>query len=163
MDAVNNVAFPRQDARTLADDGNALRFCSTCAFSQACLDEGMDKASLGELHVLVEHVGPFHPGEHVFREGDPFEAIAAVRAMVSWKRVAEKPRADSRRDIPTRNAATRWSALQSPASSAARPISRLSRRNSSRCTPGTRVASTEIFGNEKRHSITVSSAIASHG
>ena len=25
MDAVNNVAFPRQDARTLADDGNALR------------------------------------------------------------------------------------------------------------------------------------------
>ena len=79
MDAVNNVAFPRQDARTLADDGNALRFCSTCAFSQACLDEGMDKASLGELHVLVEHVGPFHPGEHVFREGDPFEAIAAVR------------------------------------------------------------------------------------
>ena len=80
MDAVNNVAFPRQDARTLADDGNALRFCSTCAFSQACLDEGMDKASLGELHVLVEHVGPFHPGEHVFREGDPFEAIAAVRA-----------------------------------------------------------------------------------
>ena len=80
MDAVNNVAFPRQDARTLADDGNALRFCSTCAFSQACLDEGMDKASLGDLHVLVEHVGPFHPGEHVFREGDPFEAIAAVRA-----------------------------------------------------------------------------------
>ena len=80
MDAVNNVAFPRQDARTLADDGNALRFCSTCAFSQACLDEGMDKASLGELHVLVEHVGPFHPGEHVFREGDPFGAIAAVRA-----------------------------------------------------------------------------------
>ena len=80
MDAVNNVAFPRQDARTLADDGNALRFCSTCAFSQACMDEGMDKASLGELHVLVEHIGPFRAGEHIFREGDPFEAIAAVRA-----------------------------------------------------------------------------------
>ena len=80
MDAVNGVAFPRNDAHTLADDGNALRFCSTCAFSQACLDEGMDKASLGDLHVLVEHVGPFRAGEHVFREGDPFEAIAAVRA-----------------------------------------------------------------------------------
>lgn len=78
--AVNGVAFPRNDARTLADDGNELRFCSTCAFSQACLDEGMDKASLGDLHVLVEHIGPFRAGEHVFREGDPFEAIAAVRA-----------------------------------------------------------------------------------
>ena len=77
---MNAVAFPRNDARTLADDGNELRFCSTCAFSQACLDEGMDKASLGDLHVLVEHIGPFRAGEHLFREGDPFEAIAAVRA-----------------------------------------------------------------------------------
>ena len=39
----------------------------------------MDKAALGDLHVLVDHVGPFHEGEHIFREGDPFTAIAAVR------------------------------------------------------------------------------------
>jgi CRP/FNR family transcriptional regulator len=30
--------------------------------------------------VLVEHIGPFHAGEHIFREGDDFTAIAAVRA-----------------------------------------------------------------------------------
>lgn len=77
---VNHTAFPRNDVRTLSDDGDALHFCSTCAFSQACLDEGMDKRALMDLHVLVEHVGPFHAGEHIFREGDPFEAIAAVRA-----------------------------------------------------------------------------------
>jgi CRP/FNR family transcriptional regulator len=76
----NQVAFPRTNARVLADDGDPLRFCSTCAFSQACLDQGMDKRALMDLHVLVEHVGPFHAGEHVFREGDPFDAIAAVRA-----------------------------------------------------------------------------------
>ncbi|MFT3762875.1 MAG: helix-turn-helix domain-containing protein [Pseudoxanthomonas sp.] len=64
----------------MADDGNELRFCSTCAFSQACLEQGMDKSALRDLHVLVEHVGPFHAGEHIFREGEPFEAIAAVRA-----------------------------------------------------------------------------------
>ena len=80
VDAMSRVAFPRQDKRTLADDGDELQFCSTCAFSQACMDEGMDKASLGDLHVLVEHIGPFHAGEYIFREGDPFEAIAAVRA-----------------------------------------------------------------------------------
>ena len=75
-----NVAFPRNDAQTLPDDGDALQFCSTCAFSQACLSEGMDKRALMDLHMLVEHIGPLHAGEHVFREGDPFEAIAAVRA-----------------------------------------------------------------------------------
>ena len=77
---VNEPAFPRLDRRTLADDGDEFTFCSTCAFSQACLSQGMDKASLRDLHVLVEHIGPFHAGEHIFREGDPFEAIAAVRA-----------------------------------------------------------------------------------
>ena len=77
---MSDTAFPRTDRRVLADDGDALHFCSTCAFSQACLSQGMDKSSLMDLHMLVEHVGPLHPGDHVFREGDPFEAIAAVRA-----------------------------------------------------------------------------------
>jgi CRP/FNR family transcriptional regulator len=63
-----------------ADDGTEFQFCSTCAFSAACLEQGFDKARLRELHVLVEHVGPFAEGEHIFREGDAFEAIAAVRA-----------------------------------------------------------------------------------
>ena len=77
---VSATTFPRQDARTLADDGDTLNFCSTCAFSQACLSEGMDKRALMDLHVLVDHVGPIRDGDHIFREGDPFEAIAAVRA-----------------------------------------------------------------------------------
>lgn len=72
--------YPDLDQRVLADDGDALAFCSTCAFSQACLAEGMDKRALLELHMLVEHVGPMQPGQHLFREGDPFDAIAAVRA-----------------------------------------------------------------------------------
>ncbi|MDR0183406.1 helix-turn-helix domain-containing protein [Lysobacter arvi] len=74
------VVFPRTDSSIVADDGDSLTFCSTCAFSQACLSEGMDKSALMDLHVLVEHVGPLHAGEHVFREGDAFGAIAAVRA-----------------------------------------------------------------------------------
>ncbi|WP_225539924.1 helix-turn-helix domain-containing protein [Xanthomonas sp. XNM01] len=74
------VVFPRTDASIIADDGDTLTFCSTCAFSQACLSEGMDKRALMDLHVLVEHVGPLKAGDHVFREGDRFDAIAAVRA-----------------------------------------------------------------------------------
>lgn len=62
------------------DDGDELNFCSTCAFSAACLERGYDKARLRDLHVLVEHIGPFREGEHIFREGDTFNAIAAIRA-----------------------------------------------------------------------------------
>jgi CRP/FNR family transcriptional regulator, anaerobic regulatory protein len=70
----------RHPNRPIADDGDEFRFCSTCAFSAACLASGYDKTQLRELHVLVEHVGPFAQGEHIFREGDAFGAIAAVRA-----------------------------------------------------------------------------------
>jgi CRP/FNR family transcriptional regulator len=64
----------------IADDGDEFHFCSTCAFSDACLSVGYGKPDLSELHCLVEHVGPFRTGSHVFRAGDPFRAIYAVRA-----------------------------------------------------------------------------------
>ena len=64
----------------IADDGDDFTFCSTCAFSAACLESGYDKSVLRDLHVLVEHIGPYAEGEHIFREGDAFTAIAAVRA-----------------------------------------------------------------------------------
>ena len=63
-----------------ADDGDQLHFCSTCAFSAACLGHGYDKARLAELHVLVEHIGPIDAGDTIFREGDAFTSIAAVRS-----------------------------------------------------------------------------------
>jgi CRP/FNR family transcriptional regulator len=64
----------------IADDGDELRFCSTCAFANSCLAAGVDKSRLRELHMLVEHSGPCRAGDHLFREGDPFNAIAAVRS-----------------------------------------------------------------------------------
>jgi len=64
----------------IADDGDDFQFCSTCAFSAACLESGYDKSQLRDLHVLVEHVGPYKEGEHLFREGDAFNAIAAIRS-----------------------------------------------------------------------------------
>ena len=48
----------------------------------------MEKSALRDLHVLVEHVGPLTPGTYVFREGNSFNAIAAVRSgMVKTSRV----------------------------------------------------------------------------
>lgn len=76
---MSRVIFPGAAPSVVADDGDEFRFCSTCAFSEACRAQGLDKGSLRDLHMLVEHVGPLAPGAHVFRAGDPFEAIAAVR------------------------------------------------------------------------------------
>lgn len=75
-----NDATGRRPRGGIADDGDEFHFCSTCAFSAACLESGYDKSHLRDLHVLVEHIGPFREGEHIFREGDPFTAIAAVRS-----------------------------------------------------------------------------------
>ena len=77
---MSQLGLRRAQPSPIADDGDELRFCSTCAFSDACLSQGFDKSSLNDLHVLVEHVGPFTEGQHIFREGDEFTAIAAVRA-----------------------------------------------------------------------------------
>ncbi len=62
------------------DDGDAAHFCSTCVFGQLCLPDGYDKRALAELHCLIEHVGPFHAGDEIFRSGDGFSAIFSVRA-----------------------------------------------------------------------------------
>jgi CRP/FNR family transcriptional regulator len=69
----------RGPAASIADDGDEFSFCSTCAFASACSASGVDKGRLRELHMLVEHVGPSPAGAHLFREGDPFNSIAAVR------------------------------------------------------------------------------------
>jgi CRP/FNR family transcriptional regulator, anaerobic regulatory protein len=71
---------PEPVGQPIADDGDDFHFCSTCAFSAACLKHGYDKSQLRELHVLVEHTEPYQEGEHIFREGDRFDAIAAVRS-----------------------------------------------------------------------------------
>jgi CRP/FNR family transcriptional regulator len=76
---VTRAVFPGAVPAIIADDGDTFRFCSTCAFSQACMAQGLDKAALRDLHMLVEHVGPLSAGAHVFRTGDRFDAIAAVR------------------------------------------------------------------------------------
>jgi CRP/FNR family transcriptional regulator len=64
------------------DDGDLQRFCSTCVFGKLCLPDGYSKAALGELHMLIEHVGPFHAGDSIFEPGEAFNAVYAVRAGV---------------------------------------------------------------------------------
>lgn len=65
---------------SIADDGDERHFCSSCAFSSTCLAIGCGKLELAELHCLVEHADSYRAGAFVFRTGDPFRAIFAVRS-----------------------------------------------------------------------------------
>ncbi len=76
----HEVAPTPRHAGILSNDGDAEHFCSTCAFAEACAHAGYGKPELSELHYLVEHIGPFETGQRVFRNGDPFRALYAVRS-----------------------------------------------------------------------------------
>lgn len=70
-------------------DGDELQFCSTCAFGAVCLPGGYDKTALSELHCVVQHTGPLHAGDTIFRANDRFESIYAVRAGTVKTRVID--------------------------------------------------------------------------
>ena len=75
----NLTEAKRWPASTMPDDGDEHTFCSNCVFGSVCLPAGVSKISLRELHMLVEHVGPYRSDEHIFRSGEPFGALFAVR------------------------------------------------------------------------------------
>lgn len=72
-----SICSPDPSGRSADDHGT--QFCHRCTFSSICIAGGCHKSELAELQCLVEHVGQFRAGEHVFRAGDTFRAIFAVR------------------------------------------------------------------------------------
>lgn len=54
--------------------------CSRCALSSLCLPRNLDVDSTMEFENIVKKSRPIQAGEHIFRAGDKFQTIAAVRA-----------------------------------------------------------------------------------
>lgn len=63
-----------------ADRAGLRRVCSACSLQALCLPMDLGGRALREFDTVVECVGPLHKGEHLFRQGDPFRAIYAVRS-----------------------------------------------------------------------------------
>ncbi|AIF48065.1 helix-turn-helix domain-containing protein [Dyella japonica] len=74
------LSIPRVPEGTAGQEGDAVRFCTSCAFASACEGEGYGKQELAALQCVVEHVPMVDSGKHVFRRGEPFRAIYAVRS-----------------------------------------------------------------------------------
>lgn len=82
MTSVDDTLSRRYGADVVSPEGEGddLRFCATCAFAPVCLSEGYSKKDVEDLHCLIEHTDAYHRGQHIFREGDEFDSVMAVRA-----------------------------------------------------------------------------------
>lgn len=56
------------------------KHCSNCSLAELCLPMGLDKVDVERLDTVVAPEGPMHEGDHLYRRGDGFKALYAVRS-----------------------------------------------------------------------------------
>ena len=54
--------------------------CSNCSLAHLCLPTGLGHDDLERMDGLVERSAPLHEGDHLYRVGDSFDAVYAVRS-----------------------------------------------------------------------------------
>lgn len=54
--------------------------CSRCSLGELCLPAHLNAAETTQLEQIVERSKPLQAGEHLYRAGDRFQAISAVRS-----------------------------------------------------------------------------------
>lgn len=54
--------------------------CKACSLKEICLPVGIDKNDLDRLDSIIDRKRPLARGEHLFRVGDNFQSIYAVRS-----------------------------------------------------------------------------------
>lgn len=54
--------------------------CSQCVLGDLCLPRALDPEQLEQFEQIVNKLRPLQKGEHIFRTGDSFRAIVAVRS-----------------------------------------------------------------------------------
>lgn len=60
--------------------GRAQVACSQCALGKLCLPRGLDEQQTSQFEQIVNKLRPLQKGEHIFRAGEEFRSITAVRS-----------------------------------------------------------------------------------
>ncbi len=59
---------------------NLRQACAHCSLNQLCLPMSLSEADIEQLDAIVERKRPLQRGDHLYRGGDDFQAIYAVRS-----------------------------------------------------------------------------------
>jgi CRP/FNR family transcriptional regulator len=54
--------------------------CSDCSLKNLCLPIALDVNDIGRLDKIIQRSRPIHAGDHLYRSGDQFQSIYAVRS-----------------------------------------------------------------------------------
>jgi CRP/FNR family transcriptional regulator, anaerobic regulatory protein len=54
--------------------------CQECSLNEICLPVGMGESDLNRLDSIIDRKRPLARGDHLFRIGDPFQSLYAVRS-----------------------------------------------------------------------------------
>lgn len=60
--------------------GSKSAHCQTCSLSALCLPVSLEGAEIEQLDDIVEKSRPLHKGDFLFRQGDAFDSLFAIRA-----------------------------------------------------------------------------------
>lgn len=79
---------PKQLKSNLASRSQVA--CSQCVLGNLCLPRNLDASDTKQFEHIVNKSHPIQPGEHIYRAGDKFESICAVRAGCFKSYVVDK-------------------------------------------------------------------------
>lgn len=75
-----NYACSEHQSQIGSLTGRSQVACSQCALGNLCLPRGLDAQQTAEFERIVNKLRPLQKGEHIFRAGEKFRSIAAVRS-----------------------------------------------------------------------------------
>ena len=58
----------------------SIQSCGNCGLATMCLPLGLSQPEMTQLDGIIKKSAPYRRGESIFRQGDPFNSIYAVRA-----------------------------------------------------------------------------------
>lgn len=67
-------------AKKVIDFSTVKVACRQCSIQQLCLPQGLDAADIERLDGLVRRPSPLRRGEYLFRQGDRFRSLYAIRS-----------------------------------------------------------------------------------
>jgi CRP/FNR family transcriptional regulator, anaerobic regulatory protein len=75
-----NHTTVRRTARTPAASPRTTARCSSCAMRHLCMPQGLSQDDLPKLEALICNARSVRRGESLYRAGDPFDTLYAVRS-----------------------------------------------------------------------------------